>query len=332
MLWNERKIFNHSSKIDASIDEFGAFPPVEGVFGVGRVMEQELVVISEEIKIFKLVKVDRVWRSGSYIHARVSLNGTLCLYMRSDNDNGSSCSNHQMNSGRNDNNNDNKHTLQFINTSTNKGVIINVEESSSVAFYNEKAILLTFRKYPRESNVEDLFQARNLSTFKNVGDVKVDPHTDTSVTHSTRWLYYNSVDGVLYKYNVDTKENVQLDIGHQVWSSASLLGVDVGVRCIFRDRKDRCTYALDEDSSVAKLCKKEGNRVKSFFAHSSDPYSLESGMTVYERCLRKNDVKHPLGKQLNFGCDDSIVRLYKDVFMFYDYRQSQWVVSRVVVC
>ena len=59
MLWNERKIFDYSFKIDASIDEFGAFPPVEGVFDVRRVMEQELVNIEGDIILLSPIKVER---------------------------------------------------------------------------------------------------------------------------------------------------------------------------------------------------------------------------------------------------------------------------------
>eukprot|EP00766_Chilomastix_caulleryi_P003600 gnl/Chilomastix_caulleri/4704.p2 GENE.gnl/Chilomastix_caulleri/4704~~gnl/Chilomastix_caulleri/4704.p2 ORF type:complete len:51 (+),score=5.39 gnl/Chilomastix_caulleri/4704:92-244(+) len=38
-----------------------------------------------------------------------------------------------------------------------------------------------------------------------------------------------------YEYNVDTTAHTRLDIGMRVSAYGSLTGIDVGVKCIFKD-------------------------------------------------------------------------------------------------
>ena len=124
-----------------------------------------------------------------------------------------------------------------------------MEDSSNVAFYDYRMILLTCEQPLREAVVEGLFRTPNTSTFKKIGDVEAYNDTDTSLVHVKGVLYYSSTDYILYKYNVDTKENTRLDIGHRVWHFTFLFGINIDVQCVFSSCNDYCTDILNNNSN-----------------------------------------------------------------------------------
>ena len=129
-----------------------------------------------------------------------------------------------------------------------------VDGISNAAFYDDKVILLTWYKPLREATVEDVFNKKNISVFKKIGDVDyVYPYADISLLHSRRMLCYTSKQGIPYEFNVDTRENRKIEIEQKVFMFSSLMGVDCGVKAVFQDPDNRFTYTLDWNNKVTPL-------------------------------------------------------------------------------
>ena len=83
-------------------------------------------------------------------------------------------------------------------------------------------IFLTLNKPLREASVENVFRECNISQFRRIGKVdEVTPFTDVSLLNETRTFYYKS-SNKLFSYNMDTKENAEIDVGRRMWFCASL--------------------------------------------------------------------------------------------------------------
>ena len=84
-----------------------------------------------------------------------------------------------------------------------------------------------------------------------MGDVGVCPYCSPSNLHTSRVLYYASVNDELHRYNVDTRVDERVDSSVGVWYLPSLCGVDMGVQCLFTH--ERALNSLNDDGTSALI-------------------------------------------------------------------------------
>ena len=226
-----------------------------------------------------------------------------------------------------------QYTVQFTNLRNERQVEVEVEDGSSVAFYDDKMILLTCWMPLREARVEEVFNEYDISVFERIGGVnKVNPNTNTSLLHSRRILCYTSKDNIPYEYNVDTRVNKRIEIGQRVWMFSSLMGIDCGVKAVFQDWDNRFTYALDWDNKVTPLHEVREERVLvSLFVSSTRPKDLSKGVLRYHYYLIKGGHKIHPREPIPFEGNQSVIRIYKDVFLLLDKDTHRWVLCRILV-
>ena len=135
-----------------------------------------------------------------------------------------------------------------------------------------------------------------------------------------------------YEYNVDTRENKKIEIGQKVIGFSSLMGIDCGVKAVFQDYNDTFTHMLDRDNDVIPLHKiREKWCITSIFASSTCPRDLSKGVLRYYDYLIKGGNKVEPRKPMCFEDYQSMVRVYKDVFLLYDINTRKWVLSRIII-
>ena len=67
------------------------------------------------------------------------------------------------------------------------------------------------------------------------------------------------------------------------------------------------------------------------FPSSSDTSNLKSAVYREDKYLIYKDKVVKVSSPIEFNNYMSIVRLYKDVFLLYDYNTREWVLCRIVV-
>lgn len=275
-------------------------------------MEQELVEVGEGIKISRPVEVRKELKSiGKWFYISLSYKGILSIHSTTrDTDD------YEYTPG------DGINILQLTNLNNNNQVKIEAESESIVAFYDKRMILLTFNKPLREAEVKDV--------FRKIGKLDVFPYSDTGLVLVRRILYCTTIDRTPYKYNVDTKENTKFDIGHKIWSFGSLFGIDIDVQCVFQDDYDECTYVVRDDDNVEEIRGRERYNFTSIFASSSNSSDIEMGVLQYWSDLIKDDKKIEFSSPVKFY-EDSIIRIYRDIFLLYDGNTKHWVLSRIII-
>ena len=236
-----------------------------------------------------------------------------------------------------------KNIIQFTNLINEKQMEIEVESGSSVAFYDDKVILLTYGRPLREAKVEDVFDEPDISVFQRIGNEdRVSPYTDTSLLHSRRILCYASIlyippqyillQYVSYEYNVDTKENKRIDIDQEIETFSSLMGIDCGVKAVFQDYGNNFTYALGWDNKVTLLRKvKKDNNIRSLFASSTSSKVLSKAVLRYDDYLIKGRNRIVPQEPIRFQYTQSVIRVYEDIFLLYDDNTKKWVLCRIIV-
>lgn len=308
---SEPEFFAAPCNIDCEVDVYCAFPGADKVFDTEKVYEKKLTDIGGGIMISDPVIVDKGLRdkgAGSFVS--LSHQGILSIYALNE-----------------------IYTIQFTDLLNDRQVEMEVEHWSTPAFYDDNLILLTYRKPLRESSVEEIFKVANVSAFKDIGDVKkVVPSTDTTLLHSRRTLCYSSDDYISHEYNVDNKINKIIKMEYNVGQYSSLMGINCGIKVVFRDNDEALTYTLSWDNEVTPLRQIwEPGDISAIFVSSSNPKDLSRAVIMYSDYLVKGEVKIEFTEPVKLQRCNSIVRIYRDIFLLYDLNVKKWVLSRITI-
>ena len=312
---NKEDLFVERARINCTVDKFCACDNAYELFGIGEVMQRKLVDVGEGVKVSEPVEVERGLRSeGKWFFASLSHRGVLAIC---------SC--------LEDNDGNETYTLQLTGLGTDRRVEMEVENCTSVAFYDDKMILLTEGRPLREGNVEDVFGECNLTQLRRVGEECVYPSADVSLLNETRVLYYRTTDKRPFFLDVDTREGREIVLGKKVWSCASLTGVNCGVRVVFQDYLSGITYTLHKDNSVGVLGGKQMGGLTVLFPSSTDPTDLGKAVPKYRDYLVCGGKGVEVRRPLWFEADRSIVRIYRDIFLLYNVNTRSWVLARIII-
>lgn len=302
--------FREKAWINCPIDEYCACDGADFLFDVDTVMRKELIDVGERVKMTKPIRVERGLIGGEYIYASLSHQGILAIHANSNS----------------------KYIIQFTNLNTNEQVKVKVEFHSIIGFYDSMLLLLTWDRPLREATVEEVFNNPRIETFREIGGTKnVRSLTDVSLLQERRVLYYPTYDWKLFSFNVDTRENTEINVGMTVYTIASLTGIDCNIKAVFRDYDDKCTYTLNNDNSVTKVHKRKLDGLSAIFPSSSNPKNIKNAVFKHPNDLTK------CGNNINTNglteprSSYSVVRVYKDIFLAYDWNTDSWVLIRIVV-
>ena len=141
-------------------------------------------------------------------------------------------------------------------------------------------------------------------------------------------LYYPTMDRKLFSFNVDTRENTEINIGMKVGTIASFTGIDCKVKAVFYYNK--CTYTLNNDNSVTEVSEKQDNYLTTLFPSTSSPSNIKDAVLKYDSNLIKGGNKINTNDLIEFQDYYSVVRIYKDIFLTFDTKTNSWVLVRIV--
>ena len=300
--------FVEEACVNCPVDRFCACDDADVLFDVWEVMGQRLVDVGEGIRVSEPVTVERGLRCEKGIfYASLSHRGVLAIYSYSG-----------------------KSIIQFTDLHTDRQVELDVENTSLVGFYDDNMILLTWYKPLREATVEDVFRECDISQFRKIGKVDgVCPFTDVSLLNETRVLYYPTTDYRLFSYNVDTGVNAEVDVGKKVWFCASLTGIDCGTKVVFQG--GNITYALNTDNTISEVGERQNSLLTTVFPSSTDPTDLRKAAFKYYGHLVFGGKKVEFWGPFKLEWFYSVVRVYKDIFLLYNWNTRSWVLSRIIV-
>ena len=170
-------------------------------------------------------------------------------------------------------------------------------------------------------------------TFKTIkGTKRAIPQTDVSLLHTRRVLYYYTTDCELFSFNVDTRENTEIDVGGKIWSIASLTGIDCGVKTVFMSKNDDCTYVLGMNNRIEKVNWRQDKWIDALFPSASSPEDMTYAAFMYGSKLMKYWDKIKANFPVDFDCCDSFIRVYRDIFLGYDWYIKSWFLFRMINC
>ena len=304
---NEIKNFDCSYHINTSIENFRAFPLVEKIFHIER---KDSKCLCDKITILSQVDAGLGLRKGNNMFVSLSHQGILAIFSK-----------------------EGKNVVQFTDLNIAKQVEIEVENTSLVGFYDDKAIFLTLNKPLREAPVNDIFKNSDVSILKKVeGIEEVNPYTDVSLLNDTRLLYYTSRSRQLYFFDVDKRENKKIGDDKRIWSIASLTGINCGVEAVFHNFDDHYLYVFHKDLHIFGISKEKQERsLTTVFPPNNAPGNFR--MAIFKFCdnLIKDNKKIKEGEGIKLENFYSIVRIYKDVFLMFNTSTKSWVICRIVV-
>ena len=110
------------------------------------------------------------------------------------------------------------------------------------------------------------------------------------------------------------------------------MGIDCGVKSVFQDEDNRFIYTLDWNNKVTPLHEiREEKSVTSTFASSSNPKDISKCVLRYGDCFIKGGNKVKPKEPIRFKPDQSVIRIYRDIFLLFDTNTKKWVLSRIII-
>lgn len=300
-------LFGEHTHINCSIAEFCACEGANNLFDIEEVMRQKHIDLGEGIMISEPLNVDRWLLTGGDIFASLSHQGILaiCAY-----------------SGGNN--------IQFTNLYSSMQVEMDIEDNSLVGFYDNMALLLTEGRPLREGTVKSIFENPSIERFREIeGTNNVNPLTDVSLLHVRRILYYPTKDQKLFSFNADTRAITEINIGKNVVSIASFTGINCGVQTVFGS-DDIHTYTLNMNNIVTKVNDGRLCFLRTIFPSASNANNITNAVFKHLCVLKKNDKDIDTSNIIKFN-GNSVIRVYKDIFLTYEERTNSWVLFRLII-
>ena len=303
-----KSFFWEDACINCPVDKYCACDGADVFFDIEKVMNQKLIYVENGVRMTEPLKVDMGLATGKGVDAFLSHQGILAVSGHSVFD-----------------------FMQFTDLKTDKQVVMRVKDWCLAGFYDNMMILLTYNELLREASVKSIFKDPTLETFKIIeGTRRVLPCTDVSLLHARRVLYYPTKDYELFSFNVDTRENTEIDVGGNICSLASFTGIDCGVKVVFMSKNDKCTYTLGMNNVVEKVNWKQSKYVDALFPSTSNPKCIMDAVFKYRYKLVKYWVKIETSCPVDFDDCDTFVRVYRDIFLGYNFITNSWFLFRMV--
>ena len=299
------------SCINCNIESYNAFAGARREFNYNLLTKKELTKFGNDISISEPIRVDLKLRTeGDSFNATLSHTGILAIYSEKE--------------GK---------ILQLTNLLSRTQVMIPTDNETMAGFYDDKIILLCAAQPVKEALVKEVFLRPEMHVFTKIGKLNEVPcDADVSVLNSTRFLYYKSRRSNIYEYNVDTKVEKKLDVKNKVASFVSTLGINIGVRAVFKCHDDNQIYGLNYDGTTTVIASGEHDSdVYNVFLSEQEASNRKRAAFLFGNYLRVDDRRVEVHKPVWFMGNRSVVRLYRDVFLMFDRASRSWVVLRIVV-
>lgn len=303
---NRQSFFREEVWINCPIDCYCACEGANILFDIDEVLKKELVDVGNGVKMSRPLKLEKDLLTGEYISVSLSHKGILAI-----------CAN--------------IYTVQFTDLNNGRQVDMEVECCSTVGFYDDMMILLVNYEPLREARVEDMFDVRVKKKFKKIKETDdFARYTDVSLLHERRVLYYPTMYGALCSFNVDTRENTVVDLESIVYTISSFTGIDCGLKCVFW-YCDNSTCILDMNSTMTKVNNSSNDMPITLFPSTSNPKTIKDAVFKYGDHLVKNGDIIDTSNMINFDGYNSVVRIYRDIFLVYDCSVKSWILMRIIV-
>lgn len=298
--------FKEGACINCSVNEYCACGGADVLFDIDTVMRQRLINVGQGVFMSELLKVEKGLLKGGNIFASLSHEGILAIYV----------------SGN---------TMQFTDLNDGRQVEMRVEESLA-GFYDNMILLLTWGEPLREATVEEVFSNEYSGVFKVIeGTSYALPFADVSLLQARRVIYYPSDNFKLFAFNVDTRENNKIKVKKVSWSVTSFTGIDCGVKAIFQNDDHDETYVLNTDNTLTMIDGNFSYIQSAVLPSAANTKDITDAAFKYEYDLMKGENKLDTRRLIEFECNRSLIRVYKDIFLVYDYNTESWVLFRLIV-
>lgn len=305
---------------NCSISDYSVCPDVDKIFDIDRLKKAELVKLSDSISVSApVISGLNLPKDNQGYYISISENGILALGYGDNYKLGEPVGNI-------------RHAVMFIDLFENKTVEVETENATLAGFYDDSVILLTWGKPLRAAFVNDVFTKNDLSVFMKLGDVEnVTPQTDVSILNASRNLFYTTMDSKLFCFNVDAERNEEIDIKMNIKCIASLTGIYCGVEA-FLQNDHFGLYFLDSNFVATEIEKRElCGYVRSIFPSTDNSENLDKAVFRCLNCIITDKGKISLTAPVTFDWNYSLIRIYKNIFLYYDRNLKEWVISKIVV-
>lgn len=302
---NKGHLFKEKTYVDCPIDRFCACDGADILFDIDGVMRQKLIDVGEGVKMSEPLKVDRYLASEECVDASLSHQGILAIYDRYDN------------------------IIQFTNLNNGKQVVVPIYSTTHIAFYDNMVLFLTERKSLKETTVDDIFYNHDIKTLKIItGTSNIGSWADTSLLNKRRVLYYRNTFDRLFAFNVDTRENIKFDSWTYTHSMISFTGIDCNIKAMYCGPRVK-TYVLDMNNTISITSIENEKDFVTMFPSAANPHNITNAVFMNSKRFIKAGNRLNTRDIMKFH-GRTVVRVYEDVFLAFDYDTFCWYLFRLV--
>ena len=302
--------FGALSNVGCSVEEFCACDSADILFNVEEVMGKALVPQGNGVSISEPVKVRTYFEDkGGMFRTSLSHKGVLAVC--------SLCKGF---------------VVQLTRLKDNKQVEFKIENESHIGFYDDKILLLTLGGPLRESRVKCVFNNPNVCTFQNIKDSKrIRRCPDVSSLNKTMMLYYISIENHIVSYDLITKKQGEIITNWVPKTVISSTGINVKARAVFQGKNSRLYSLNDHNETEIIGAEFYGGLIEDVIPYGRIPEDLTRSGFRFGKSIKIQNLVIDVRTPIEFECNYSIIRIYKDIFLLYDSTQFRWVLVRIVV-
>ena len=134
----------------------------------------------------------------------------------------------------------------------------------------------------------------------------------------------------LFAFNVDTRINTEVHIEKELGIMYLFTGTDCGVEVMFEYHNDKRLNIIGPDGTVTEQDNEQCYNSYIVFPSASNPNSIKDAAFGSWNYLERRGKKIDTKRLVTFY-PRSVIRIYKDIFLDYNYNGGTWVLVRVVV-
>lgn len=292
--------------VNCSINEFCACRGADLLFDIDEINKRKSVSVEEGIRITCPLKVEKGLITGRDVFVSLSHEGILAIYASD------------------------KSVVQFTDLINGRQVEIHVEDQTHVGFYDGMVLLLTQKKPLREATVKELFDKQTIEAFREIkGTNNVNPFTDISLLDARKKLYYSTMDGQFFVFDVNIRTNRKINVGVGVKTIASLTGINCGIEAVFQGY-DNCIYTLNDSGMITKIRERQDNSLSMLFPSAYNPKIIRDAVFKYKEDPVKTGNNITTEKLINSNWYYSVIRVYRNIFLAYDEEKKSWFLLRII--
>ena len=106
--------------------------------------------------------------------------------------------------------------------------------------------------------------------------------------------------------------------------------IDCGVKAVFHDYDDSCTYILNMSDTAIRVGGKQDYALTALLPSTSNPKSVNDAVFVHFIHFVKDEKEIETSHLITFS-ENSIVRVYRDIFLVCDKNTKSWFLVRIIV-